>query len=184
VLDAGAGEAQYAPLFEGRRYVAVDLGVGDADWSYKSLDAVADLVRLPFRGGSFDGAVNIVTLEHVREPGVVVKELARVLRPGGSLLLVTPLQWEEHQQPHDYYRYTRYGVAYLVESAGLQVEKIEAVGGIFRLLARRMLGAGMLAPFLLPLFAPVALFLPALDGLDKGRQFTLGHICVARKPSC
>jgi SAM-dependent methyltransferase len=184
VLDAGAGEAQYAPLFEGLRYIAVDLAVGDATWSYDSLDAVADLSSLPFGRDLFDGAVNIVTLEHVCEPAAVMKELARVLRPGGSLLLVTPLEWEEHQQPHDYFRYTRYGVTYLVESAGLRVEKLEPVGGMFRLLARRMLGAAMLAPVLLPLFAPVALVLPLLDGLDHGRQFTLGHICVARKPCC
>ena len=182
VLDAGAGEAQYAPLFDGMRYVAVDLGVGDAEWSYEALDAIADLTHLPFPSGIFAGAVNIVTLEHVREPALVVKELARVLRPGGSLLLVTPLEWEEHQQPHDYYRYTRYGVTWLVESAGLRVEKLEAVGGMFRLLARRMLSVSMFTPLLFPFFAPAALVLPLLDGLDRNRHFTLGHICVARKP--
>jgi hypothetical protein len=41
----------------------------------------------------------------------------------------------------------------------------------------------MFAPFLLPLFVPLALALPAFDGLDTKRHFTLGHICVARKPS-
>lgn len=181
VLDAGAGEAQYAPMFEGLRYTAVDLGIGDAAWSYQALDAVADLAKLPFADGTFDAAVNIVTLEHVREPQLVVQELARVLKPGGALLLVTPLEWEEHQQPHDYYRYTRYGVTWLLESAGMRVEKLDAAGGIFRLLSRRLLGAGMQAPLLLPLFAPLALVLPLLDRFDSRRHFTLGHICVARK---
>lgn len=183
VLDAGAGEAQYASLFRPFRYVAVDLGVGDTSWSYEALDAVADLAQLPFASDVFDAAVNIVTLEHVTKPAVVIGELARVLRPGGALLLVTPLEWEEHQQPHDYFRYTRYGVTHLLESSGLHVEQLDAVGGMFRLLARRMMTAGLFAPFLLPVFAPMALALPLLDGLDRNRHFTLGHICVARKPS-
>ena len=182
ILDAGAGEGQYSALFAAFQYIAVDLGVGDAGWSYKSLDAVADLSRLPFADRSFDAAINIVTLEHVREPAVVVQELARVLKPGGALLLVTPLEWEEHQQPHDYYRYTQYGIKWLAESAGLSVATLQPVGGIFRLLSRRLLAAGMLVPLLLPLFAAMALVLPVLDPLDRKKHFTLGHICVARKP--
>lgn len=181
VLDAGAGEAQYGPLFAGCRYVAVDLGIGDAGWSYASLDTLADLAQLPFRTGAFDAAVNIVTLEHVREPAQVIAEIARVLRPGGRLLLVTPLEWEEHQQPHDYFRYTRYGLRYLLERAGMNVESIQPAGGLFRVLARRLFNAGQAVPWLLPLFALPAVLVPLLDGLDRKQHFTLGHICVARK---
>jgi SAM-dependent methyltransferase len=182
VLDAGAGEAQYAGLFQHLSYTAVDLAVGDPDWSYTAIDAVADLASLPFPDATFDAAVNIVTLEHVREPARVLSELARVLKPGGRLLLVTPMEWEEHQQPHDYYRYTRYGVEWLLQSAGMQVQSIHAVGGLFRLLARRLLAGGLMMPVLIPLFAPLALLLPMLDCFDRDRRFTLGHICVARKP--
>jgi SAM-dependent methyltransferase len=187
VLDAGAGESQYEPLFAGLRYMAVDLAVGDADWSYRRLDAVADLSLLPFASHVFAGAVNIVTLEHVRDPRAVLAELARVLAPGGRLLLVTPLEWEEHQQPHDYFRYTRYGVEHLLHSAGLTVERIEPVGGFFRLLARRLLNAPQFFPpvialLVLALVAVPAVLLPLLDGFDRRRAFTLGHICIARKP--
>lgn len=187
LLDAGAGESQYEPLFEGLRYVAVDLGVGDSEWSYRRLDAIADLARLPFADGTFAGAVNIVTLEHVREPAAVLAEIARVLASGGRLLLVTPLEWEEHQQPHDYFRYTRYGVEHLLQSAGLVVERLDAAGGFFRLLSRRLLNAPQFFPpliawLVLAMVAGPALLLPLLDRLDRRRAFTLGHICIARKP--
>jgi SAM-dependent methyltransferase len=181
VLDAGAGEAQYKPLFTHSRYVAVDLGIGDSGWSYNALDAVADLGQLPFRTATFDAAVNIVTLEHVREPHRVIGEIARVLRPGARLLLVTPLEWEEHQQPYDYFRYTRYGLAYLLERAGMTVESLQPAGGVFRVLARRLFNAGQAVPLLLPLFGAAALVVPVLDRLDRRQHFTLGHICVARK---
>lgn len=187
VLDAGAGELQYAHLFARQRYAAIDLGVGDPQWDYGRLDCVADLAALPLRTGSFDACVNIVTLEHVREPARVVAELARVLAPRGRLFLVAPLEWEVHQAPHDYYRYTEHGLRHLLTAAGLEVVSIQAVGGYFRLMARRLLNGLQFFPG--PLFilaaliaAPVAVILPVLDGLDKRRDFTLGYICEARRP--
>src|SRR5262249_54071798 len=86
VLDAGAGEGQYARYFGAQRYCAVDAAVGDADWDYSRIDAAADLAALPFRNGSFDACLNIVTLEHVREPARALREIARTLAPGGRLL--------------------------------------------------------------------------------------------------
>ena len=188
VLDAGAGEGQYASHFERHRYIGVDLGVGDADWSYTALDAVADLAALPFADATFDAVINIVTLEHVREPKSVLCELGRVLRPGGQLLLVTPHEWEEHQQPYDYYRYTRYGLAYLLGCSGFSDLQIVPVGRFFRLHSRRLLNSvqifgGPLALLLALVFGPPAMLLPLLDSIDKKRNFTLGHICTARRRS-
>lgn len=187
VLDAGAGELQYAHLFSRHRYLALDLGVGDAGWDYRKLHCIADLAAVPLAPESCDACLNIVTLEHVRQPALVIAELARTLRPGGQLLLVVPHEWEVHQSPHDYYRYTRHGVRYLLETAGLQPVEIRPVGGFFRLLARRLLNALQFFPGLLffpaaLVFAPPALVLPLLDGLDRERNFTLGYICIASKP--
>lgn len=186
VLDAGAGEGAYAPWFRAQRYVGVDLGVGDAGWDYGSLDAVADLTHLPFADSVFDACLNVVTLEHVREPAAVLRELARCLRPGGTLLLIVPHEWEEHQVPHDYFRYTRHGLRHLLAQAGLHETTLEPVGGYFRLLARRLLNGLQFFPGPVKLLAaaalvPPALVLPALDFLDRDRHFTLGFICVARK---
>lgn len=188
LLDAGAGECAYKDRFARQRYTGVDLGIGDTQWNYGHLDAVADLTALPFRCGTFDAAVNIVTLEHVREPAVVLSELNRVLAPGGRLLLVVPHEWEEHQQPHDYFRYTRYGTEYLLERAGFADIEIQPAGGFFRLLSRRLLNGLQFFPgvfFLLavPFLVPPALVLPLLDRLDQRQNFTLGYICTARKPS-
>ena len=193
VLDAGAGEGRYAHHFARHRYYGVDLAVGDVDWDYTRLDAVADLTALPFRAGTFDGAVHIVTIEHLREPGRALAEMARTLVPGAPLLVAAPHEWEVHQAPHDYFRYTRYGLTYLLESAGCEVVELRAAGGYFRLLARRLLNGlqfftgGMRWLWFLPaavLVVPAALILPFLDGLDRERNFTVGYICKARKRTC
>jgi SAM-dependent methyltransferase len=186
MLDAGAGEGKFAAAFTRQRYVGLDLGIGDADWNYTGLDALGDLQRLPFPDNCFDACINIVTLEHVREPADVVKELSRTLKPGGRILLVVPHEWEEHQQPHDYYRYTRFGIEYLLKKAGFTDLVIEPVGGFFRLLSRRLLNGLQFFPgfWLVPaalLLAPPALILPLFDDLDQRRNFTLGYICTARK---
>jgi len=190
VLDAGAGEGQYAPYFANPGYCAVDLAVGDANWDYSGLDVIADLTALPFRAGAFDAAIHIVTIEHLREPGRALAEIARSLMPGGVLLVAAPHEWEVHQAPHDYFRYTRYGLAYLLEAAGFERLEIRPSGGYFRLLARRLLNGlqffsgGIRWLFFIPaaiLVVPPALILPFFDFLDRDRNFTLGYICTARK---
>jgi SAM-dependent methyltransferase len=186
VLDAGAGEMRHAADFSQQRYTGVDLGVGDAAWDYGKLDAIADLTALPFRDGSFEACINIVTLEHVREPACALAEMGRILAPGGRLLLIVPHEWEVHQAPHDFYRYTRHGVAYLLDKAGFREYEIEPVGGYFRLCSRRLLnGLQFFRGFwfiLAAIFlAPPALVLPWFDSLDRERNFTLGYICFARK---
>jgi SAM-dependent methyltransferase len=192
VLDAGAGEGKYAPHFCACRYCGVDLGVGDAAWDYSRVDAVADLTALPFRSAAFPAALHIVTIEHLREPACALAEIARVLAPGGTLLVAAPHEWEVHQAPHDYFRFTRYGLAYLLEKAGFEIQELRPSGGYFRLLARRLLNGlqffvgGLRWLAFLPaalLLVPPALLLPFLDFLDRERNFTLGYLCVARKRS-
>jgi SAM-dependent methyltransferase len=190
VLDAGAGEGQYAHYFARQRYYGVDLAVGDPAWNYSRLDTVADLTALPFRPATFRAALHIVTIEHLREPGAALMEMARTLEPGGLLLLAAPHEWEVHQAPHDYFRYTRYGLQYLLERAGFEILEMQPAGGYFRLLARRLLNglqffAGgarwlLFVPAAI-LLTPPALILPVLDGLDGEKNFTLGYICRAKK---
>jgi SAM-dependent methyltransferase len=190
VLDAGSGEGQYRHHFVRQRYCGVDLAVGDAAWDYSRVDVLADLAALPFRSGMFDAAIHIVTIEHLKEPGRALAEIGRTLAPGGMLLIAAPHEWEVHQAPHDYFRYTRYGLAYLLEQGGFEVREMRAAGGYFRLLARRLLNGlqfftgGVRWLLFLPaaiLLVPPALLLPLLDALDRDRNFTLGYLCTARK---
>jgi SAM-dependent methyltransferase len=188
LLDAGAGEGQYAGHFSRQRYTGVDLAIGDNAWNYARLDAIADLLALPFANDTFDAGINIVTLEHVKEPARVIEEIFRVIRPGGHLLIVVPHEWEEHQTPHDYFRYTRYGMRYLLEQAGFHRIQIEPVGGYFRLMSRRLLNGLQFFPLPLMLLmalvlAPMALLAPLLDGFDRQKNFTLGFVCRAAKPA-
>jgi len=201
VLDAGAGEGRYRRLFHRQRYVAVDLMVGDADWDYRGVDVAADLTRLPFRDAGVDHVLSTQTLEHLCEPGTFLREAARVLRPGGTLHLTAPQCFRLHQEPHDYFRYTRYGLVHLLEAADLEVVSVTAQGGYFwfladairplhrrlfgkeRSLAWRILSAplALVSKLVLTTLLPLVLF--RLDALDTKRAMTTGHEVVARRPA-
>jgi len=198
VLDAGAGEGKYKPELAHTHYVGTDMAVGDVQWDYSDLDVVCDLVRLPFGQNRFDAVVCTQVLEHVAEPSQVLQEINRVLKIGGRLFLSAPQSWHQHQKPHDYYRYTSFGLHYLLEHAGFNVESIQPMGGYFWFLSfqlqninywlfpRGMRGRAWTWPLrvlfglLFQLILPLILFY--LDRLDRMKDETFGYLCVAVKP--
>jgi len=198
VLDAGAGEGQYKPDFAHIHYIGVDLAVGDTRWDYGDLDATCDLVCLPFAQDTFDAVICTQVLEHVPEPLWVLQEICRVLRPGGRLFLSAPQSWPQHQKPHDFYRYTSFGMRHLLERAGLRTESIRPMGGYFWFLSFQLQNInywlfpqGMrgrrwtwplraLFGLIFQLVLPLLLFY--LDPLDRIKDETLGYLCVAVKP--
>ena len=92
VLDLGAGEATLRTRAPHARYIAMDRGIGHAGWDYSALDVVADALSIPLRAHSVDMVVCKQVLEHVPEPVTLLREVARILRPGGTLLLSTNQQ--------------------------------------------------------------------------------------------
>jgi len=197
VLDHGAGEATLRARLGGRRYIALDMGVGHGGWDYSALDVIGDVMRLPLAPASVDVVVSKQVLEHVPDPVATLREIARVLRPGGRVLLSTNQSWPQHQQPYDFFRFTSFGLQYCFSSAGLSVSRLEPMGGAFtaamfhasqtlapHLYARSALGrriAGvMLKPFgwLLKAVTPLVTW---LDRLDRTKDNTLGWYVVASK---
>jgi SAM-dependent methyltransferase len=188
LLDCGAGLIPRSKFFPRQKYLAVDHRIGDQDWDYRGLDAAADLLKLPFPDRAFDACASIIALEHMRDPAAALAEMARTLPPGAPLLLVAPHEWEVNHVPRDYFRFTRYGLRYLLERAGFTQVHVYPIGGFFRLLSRRLLNAIEFFPGFWSFVAalvliPPALVLPVFDSLDRERNFTLGYLCTAKRSS-
>ena len=135
-LDLGCGPRPYESFLDENvdRWVGVDYPAGGHPPA-KSVDVFADAANLPFAAKSFDAVLCTQVLEHVCEPLQVLKEVCRVLKPGGRLVLTAPQYNGLHGEPQDFYRYTRYGLAYLAKNAGLTVECIQPLGGFLVLFA-------------------------------------------------
>lgn len=116
-LDVGSGDAPYRELFDQHRYVT-------CDWEQTiyapetAPDIVAAADDIPLEDASVDAILCTQVLEHVAEPRQALAEFHRLLRPGATVWITAPLTWYLHETPHDYYRYTPWGMRYLLESTG------------------------------------------------------------------
>jgi len=117
VLDVGSGEAPYRELFASQNYLTLDW----AQTGYEPavpVDFVAPADAIPLAAASLDGMLCTQVLEHLPEPKQVLDEFARVLKPNGTLWLTVPLTWYMHEIPNDFYRYTPWGLRYVLERSG------------------------------------------------------------------
>ena len=162
---------------------------------HPSCDCAADTRRLPFATGVFDLAVSQETVEHVDDPFLAVREIVRVVRPGGKIYLQVPFVIGYHPGPQDYWRFTRQGVAVLLRQAGIPAAQIAiAVGpgsGFYRIGVEFLAGVvGRLAPSLYRPAKGVAALLcypiKWLDGWLSGGaerdRIAGGYLAVATKP--
>jgi SAM-dependent methyltransferase len=127
VLDAAAGLQPYRTLFSHARYESADFELVDKE--YGRTTYVCDLTAIPVDDARFDFIVFNQGLEHMPDPLAVLRELGRVLKPGGQMLCTAPLFYEEHEQPYDFFRYTQFAYRHMLPKAGFHVERIDWLEG-------------------------------------------------------
>ena len=195
LLDLGAGEAVYKEFFLGHadEYIALDW---TSSYHDTKADIVVDLNRpLPLAAESADTVVSISVLEHLCEPGTMIGESFRILRPGGSLVLQVPWQWWIHEAPHDYFRYTPFGLNYLLTKAGFEAIEVHPLAGFFTTAAlkfnyftNRFVGGPkpvqwLARLLLIPFWYLGQLVARPLDKLDRSwEKESPGYFVVAHKP--
>ena len=133
VLDVGCGGRPYESVIGAHEYVGLELDTPENRLRQKA-DVFYDGRRLPFDDASFDAVICNQVLEHVFEPDAFLKEIARVLRGGGRLLLTVPFVWDEHEQPWDFGRYSSFGLKAILSRNGLRVLRQEKTAGDVRVL--------------------------------------------------
>ena len=118
VLNIGGGTQTYEGELcrhAGRRMVVTDW---PSSPTRNRVDIFCDAHELPFACGAFDSVLCTEVLEHLSDPGRAVREIHRVLRGGGAALLTTPFQYQAHQRPFDFFRFTYDGLRLLTRDAG------------------------------------------------------------------
>lgn len=197
LIDIGCGDKPLASLADA--YVSSHVGVDRAETMHQNdnIDIFAQCYDIPVSNESFDCALCTAVLEHLEEPGKAIAECSRILKGGGVAIYTAPFIWNLHEEPRDFFRFSKHGLIYLFETNGFKILELKALAGFWVTVSiafthyvwkfRRKKGwRAVLKPLLL-LIPPLVLLIQAvaylLDHLDKREEWTWMYLVVARKMS-
>lgn len=149
ILDAGAGSQQFRSSCSHMDYVAQDFakystdetqtlaregGIGGVSgYKYGETDIVSDICSIPCPSSSFDAILCTEVLEHVPYPSDALKELSRLLKPGGKLILTVPSNCLRHMDPYFFFSgFSDRWIEKILDDNALDIETIEPVGDYYR----------------------------------------------------
>jgi ubiquinone/menaquinone biosynthesis C-methylase UbiE len=142
ILDIGAGECQYKKYCTHLKYTSQDFaqydGKGDGKgmhmetWDNSQIDIVGDLCNIPMADNSFDNIMITEVLEHVPEPNDAIREAARILRPGGRIIVTSPFCSQTHFAPYHFCDgFNIYWYQYILPKHNIEISSIERNGNYF-----------------------------------------------------
>jgi SAM-dependent methyltransferase len=193
VLDVGCGEQPLRGLVEalGARYVGVDITQN----AQGTVDHVCSVTQLPLDDAGANAVVCTEVLEHVSETGRAFDELARVLAPGGRMLVTVPFAYPLHEEPDDFVRLTTYQIRACAAARGLEVVELRSAGNELEVIAtvvdnlwnRMHPGGGSLFWRAVGLASrvvlnPLTLALSTVVGRWLPARYYLSTLAVLRKP--
>ena len=189
LIDIGCGTKPYKELLA--PYVTEHIGVDHVDTFHdkSNIDLFATAYEIPVDNQSFDSAICTAVLEHLEEPEQALRECHRVLKPGGIAIYSVPFIWHLHEEPRDFFRYSKYGLKYLFEKTGFEIIELQALSGFWVTFGQLFvyniyrLNRGPLR--WLHIIDALGLLIQGmsylLDKIDKTEQWTCDYIVVAKK---
>ncbi len=192
VIDLGCGTMPFKGLLEAvvDEYHTLDLRPRSEGVTY--IGDIQDMPMVPAAG--YDVAICLEVLEHLPAPHRAMREMYRILKDGGTLIISVPHLSRLHDQPHDYFRCTGYGLRHLLESAGFDVLEIQQKGGLLCFLGHQVSTLLLCAVWSVRGLRQIAWFLNkwvitslcywADCRLDRSGLFPLGYAAVACKGNC
>lgn len=186
ILDIGCGSKPYENFFIPlmQEYYGLDLPPDRSSRTRPSdADVYGNAMNLPFKAGSVDTILCTQVLEHIPDPSVALIEMNRCLKSRGVLILTVPLTEGLHEEPNDFFRYTKYGLKYLAEKSGFKIIKITPTTGLWGVLGQKIntliFRLGGVA--CLPVLWVTQWFFIGMDALLKQAGDTIDYIMICRK---
>lgn len=191
LLDLGCGKV---PLHNAYKQYISESTCIDWDNSFHKnifLDMYCDLnTALPLYNNSYDTIILSDVLEHIKEPKALLKEINRIMTNDGILFINVPFFYWLHEEPHDYYRYTKYALLAMVEETGFEIIEFETLGGAPEILADilakttiRIPGIGKLLAINIQKLTAIFIKMKLGKKISKvtSNQFPFGYAIIAKK---
>ena len=149
-------------------------------------DIVMDVTNLEFNDNSFDLVIMMEVLEHVKEPKKALSEIYRVLSDNGKLIMSTPFILGIHDEPYDYYRFTKYGLEYLLSDFKIEIHETNDFAHTIMVLIGRLMKSKLRRDKIVSLiiFMPLLLVYPMVFIVSKlviSSHITTGYFVKAKK---
>jgi len=128
MMDFGCGLKPYESLFQTDEYIGVDYQGEGETFSHHKVDVFYDGHTLPFPDNHFDSIFSSEVFEHIFNLPEIIRELHRVLKPGGMILVSCPFAFGEHETPADFGRYTSFAIQHIFRTSGFEVVHYEKTG--------------------------------------------------------
>lgn len=125
-------------------------------------------------------------MEHLHSPHLAIDNIKKILSKNGKLILTVPFIFPIHERPYDYYRYTKFGLSFLLQNFSDVVIKernswIEAISVLFvRLIMDKNIMSRIFAPFIIILVFINLPFVYLLAKLINTDFITTGYIVTAK----
>lgn len=188
VIDLGCGTAPYKEdiLKTATEYIGVDWTGSFHEASHVNI--FANLTTfLPFKSNTADTVVTFQVMEHLPEPEIFLSECYRVLKGDGQLFITVPFMWHVHEAPFDYFRYTKFGLQYLLDKNNFKNIVIRENGGFWQMWILKFnyhtyrFAKGPLKYFWIPIWWIGQKIAPLLDKYDKNPGETVSYVVSATK---
>jgi SAM-dependent methyltransferase len=191
LLDAGCGTMPFRKYL---KQLGIDYHSLDIERRVPEVDFVGDVQDMHvLPSESYDTVLSTEVLEHVPQPERMIAEMHRVLKPAGKLILTVPYLSRLHEEPFDYFRYTRYGLQFLLEKCGFRVLEIVPTGSLFSFLGHQVSLVVVCSLWHVPVVKHGVFWMNALlctlpcYWLDRllgiGQKLPVGYVVVAEKPT-
>jgi SAM-dependent methyltransferase len=190
-IDLGCGTMPFENLLVSKATVYHTLDLWPHSEKVTYIGDIQDMSMIA--SASYDSAICFEVLEHVSTPSLAINEIYRILRPGGILIISVPHLSRLHDEPYDYFRFTKYGLRCLLENEGFEVSEIKEKGGLFSFLGHQISTILLSTVWSVPGLRQITWFLNKflvtkacykMDRLfDEAEVFALGYVGVARKTS-
>jgi SAM-dependent methyltransferase len=124
IIDIGCGSSIHPQLASPSNHV-IRLDYPDTGIRYSVRpDLFGDAQQLPFEEGCADATLLLEVVEHLPRPQQALIEIAKIVKPGGSLFFSAPFIYPLHDRPHDFQRFTRFGLIQLLSNNGFEIQEL------------------------------------------------------------
>jgi SAM-dependent methyltransferase len=181
LLDIGCGNKPYEKFFRNR--VSEHVGCDVVQSSDNRVDFICLATELPFEKASFDTILITQVIEHVADHQLMLSEAFRVLKSDGVLILSGPMYWPLHEEPYDFFRFTKHGFRFLLEKSGFVPIEIVNNGGKWALCGQVLIhtirGTRLERRFVIRAINRIFAY---LDDRRTDGSNPMNYVVVAKKP--